>query len=178
MGIVRMSMNYVETPDWAALFASARKLDIYLAYGRTWRNNNLERLRKLALTADARIRVYLPDPDDVPTIEWMAQRFGYTPTALVDAIREARAEYAGLQLGKGATVEIYRRTGEAMFSCYRFDGTAVLTLYSHSRTRQGIPTFVCRDGGQLYDFIRREFDAIANQSHIVYPTSAATGGQP
>jgi hypothetical protein len=42
LGIDRMSMNYIEVPDWSALFAGVQKLDVFVAYGRTWRRNNFQ----------------------------------------------------------------------------------------------------------------------------------------
>ncbi len=163
-GLTRVGTNYVEEPDWEALFATVRKLDIFLAYGRTWRNAHLQRLERLAMTPGARIRVFLPDPGDPATIGWLAQRFSMTPDNLRQAIEEARQAYQALPVVPDASVEVFYRRGESVFSCYRFDGTAVFTLYTHQRRRTGVPTFVCRDGGSLYQFIRDEFDAILSQS--------------
>ncbi len=168
MGLVRMTNNYVEA-DWSELFANVQKLDIFVAYARTWRNSHIDRLRKLAQTPGARIRVFLPDADDTDTVKWMAERFKYTPEDLRSAIDEAHRVYAGLPTANGATVEVYYRKGESLFSCYRFDTTAVITLYTHRRERTGVPTVVCRDGGLLYEFIRGEFASIESQSRKVHP---------
>lgn len=170
-GLVRIGTNYVDEPDWEALFATVRKLDIFLAYGSTWRNTHLERLRKLAQSG-GRIRVYLPDPDDQVAIAQLAERFAKTPADLVSLIDEARRAYQALPVGAGGSVEVFFRRGDAVFSCYRFDGTAVLTLYTHRRQRTGVPTIVCRDGGSLYQFVRDEFTALQQQSRPA-PTEAA-----
>jgi hypothetical protein len=99
----------------------------------------------------------------------MAPRFGMTIEALRSAILEARDEYAALPLGQGSTVKVFYRPGESLFSCYRLDGVAVLTMYTHSRQRMGVPTIQCRDGGQLYTFVRGEFEALNDQSRQTYP---------
>jgi hypothetical protein len=168
MGVVRMTNNYAEA-DWADLFAGVQKLDIFVAYARTWRNSHIDRLRKLARTPGVRIRVFLPDSADAETVRWMAERFGYTSADLCSAIEEAKQAYTSLATANGSTVEVYYRKGESLFSCYRFDTTAVITLYTHRRERTGVPTLVCRDGGQLYEFVRGELAAIESQSLRVYP---------
>lgn len=61
-------------------------------------------------------------------------------------------------------IEVYFRKGDMVFSCYRFDNTAVVTLYTHSRARGQVPVIVCRKGGSFYDFVRRELEAIHDQS--------------
>jgi hypothetical protein len=61
------------------------------------------------------------------------------------------------------------RAGDAVFSCYRFDSQAVLTLYSHGRERRNqVPTLVVR-GGELFDFVYNEIAAIAEQSRLADP---------
>lgn len=174
-GVTRIGMNYREIPDWATLFADVSKLDIFLAYGRTWRNMNLERLRETAKRPKSRIRVYLPDPADPMTVAHLANRFEMEESKLIDAINEARTVYETLALGEGSVVEVYVRAGATMFSAYRFDNTAVVTLYSHQRKRLDVPTFVCRSGGFLYRFLRDELEAIHDQSSLTTPSSEDQG---
>lgn len=174
-GITRIGIDYLQEPDWAALFATVRKLDIFVAYARTWRNQHLQRLQKIAQTPGARLRVFLPDPNDPDTVRSLAARFDMTPADLSSAIDEARRAYQALPVAHGATVQVFYRPGEVVFSCYRFDRTAVMTLYTHQRVRTGVPTIVCRDGGSLYNFIRAEFRALQAQSTAapIGPTSAS-----
>ncbi len=119
-----------------------------------------------------RIRVYLPGPSDTVAIQRLADRFAKTPTELLGLIDEARRAYQSLPVADGGSIEVFFRPGDPVFSCYRFDGTAVLTLYTHQRRRTGVPTFVCRDGGSLYQFVRDEFDALKQQSRPA-PTGPA-----
>lgn len=177
-GLARIGTRYLDDPDWEHYFRSVRKLDIYFAYGRTWRNVNLPRLQELASRADARIRVYLPDTSDPATVDELARRFDMAADQLTNAIEEARDAFLGLRCRDGAEVAVYYRPGASVFSCYRFDGTAIITLYTHSSRKRGdIPTLVCTDGGSLYDFVRDEFRAIHDQStpvdHSNQPKEAA-----
>ena len=54
-----------------------------------------------------------------------------------------------------AQVQVYLRKGDLVFSCYRFDSRAVLTLYSHSKERRtSVPTFVTRNGSLFGERLR------------------------
>jgi hypothetical protein len=140
------------------------KLDIVFAYGGTWRGANNARLRAVAARPKTRTHVYLPNPDDTATMSSMATRFALEPEELKRRIIEARADFESFRIKGGGEVNVFYRSGEHVFSCYRFDNTAVLTLYSHQRARADVPTFVFRNGGTLYEFIRAELRAIADQS--------------
>lgn len=165
-GLIRVGTNYLEI-DWERLFADVVKLDIFFAYGRTWRNSNHTRLAELAGRRGARIRVYLPDPNHADTVRKLADRFSMTEQSLMEAIQESRDYFVSLGREAYASIEVYYRGGDSTFSCYRFDKTAVLTMYTHSRSRTPVPTIVCRESGSLYEFVRAEFRAIDEQSKRV-----------
>ncbi|WP_395110282.1 hypothetical protein [Actinomadura sp. SCN-SB] len=163
-GLVQVGMNYVQDADWDALFSGVQKLDIFVAYGRTWRNSHFAKLQRVATTRGARIRVFLPDPDDNHTMSVLAERFSMSEQRLKDAVNESKLEFSSLQQAGAADVQVYFRKGDMVFSCYRFDNIAIITLYTHSRSRGQVPILVCRNGGSLYDFVRDELRAIEDQS--------------
>jgi hypothetical protein len=163
-GIVRVTNQYLTEVEWTSLFQDVNKLDIVVAYGATWRNSNRASLQQVARRSDARIRVFLPDPDDRRTVETLADRFSMQPAELITKINEAIRDFRSLEIPQGATIEVRLGAGDALFSCYRFDSSAVLTLYSYGRERRTqVPTFVIR-GGELFDFVYNELTAIAAQS--------------
>ena len=168
-GVSHVGTNYLKEPDWDNFFKGVDYLDIFFAYGRTWRNSNRENLEGLAARSGTRIRVFLPDPTDEYTMNILSARFSYEPTKLIDLVNEAKDDFASLSVSPSSKVEVYFRRGDSLFSCYRFGSQAVLTLYSHQKKRTGVPTVVCQSGGSLYDFFRQEFDAICEQSLLVYP---------
>jgi hypothetical protein len=163
-GIVRVGTSYLDDVAWQELFKSAEKLDVFVAYASTWRSAHYHRLQELAGKPQSRVRVYLPDPYDEGLVTRLALRFSMTVDQVRERIRDARAEFAGFQRENGGTVSVFYHSGDPVFSCYRFDGTIVLTLYSHTRARQKVPTIVCRQGGELYEFVRDELTAIDKQS--------------
>ncbi|MDF5758395.1 hypothetical protein [Spongiactinospora sp. TRM90649] len=164
-GLTRIGTTYLTDMQWSALFADVRELDIYMAYGQTWARMHARDLSRLAARPGARIRVVLADPDDERTVAVLAARFDLTVAELRRRITDTRADYAALRSQMGATIEIYYRAGDRMFSFYRLDDTAVLGFYSHARTRAAsVPVFVCERPGELYDFILEEWQAVIGDS--------------
>jgi hypothetical protein len=173
-GLTRVGTNYMEDPDWEDLFRNVEELDIFVAYASTWRNTHLSRLQSLASRPGGQIRVFLPDPEHGPTISTLASRFGYTEEDLRGRIEDTRRSFVEMTVSGGATIEVYYRQGDRLFSFYRFDSRAVITLYNHRGTRESVvPTFAFRRGGSLYAFIEGEIQAIMKQARPVLERSTA-----
>jgi hypothetical protein len=159
-GIVRVTTQYLAEVEWTSLFRDVSKLDIVVAYAATWRNAHRASIAAVAQRRDARIRVFLPDPDHAPTVAVLAERFDTQPADLVGKINEAIRDFRSFAVAGGATLEVWLRAGDAVFSCYRFDSRAVLTLYSHGRERRTqVPTFVVHEG-ELFDFVYGELASV------------------
>lgn len=161
-GLIRVTDQYHEV-EWADLFQDVSKLDIVVAYANTWRNTHRARLQAAARRG-CRIRVFLPDHRDAETINILAGRFGMDPATLQSKIQEAVTDFKDLPAPANSPVQVYLRKGDLVFSCYRFDSRAVLTLYSHSRERRtNVPTFVMKNGS-LFTYVYDELAAIEQQS--------------
>jgi hypothetical protein len=171
--LVRISTSYLEDVEWDAYFAGVEKLDIFVAYAGTWRATHTQRLRAVAARPGTRIRVYLPNPHDQAVLVRLGRRFNLAPDELRTRIVQARTDFEALRRVGGGEVIVHYHDGDTVFSCYRFDGTAILTLYSHTRDRANVPTLVCRSGGTLYDFVRDELRAIEGQSRECDEVDAA-----
>lgn len=167
-GLSRITTNYLNDTGWDELFANVEQLDIFLAYGATWRNVHLSRLETLAARAGAKIRIFLPDPEDRDTMTVLCARFGYEKADLKRRINETRSAFEGMARSGGAQIEVWFRPGDRVFSFYRFDSTAVITFYNHKKSRDTVvPTLVCRRGGSFFQFIETELVAIESQSRRV-----------
>jgi hypothetical protein len=174
-GILRITDQYLDDIEWSELFDGVSKLDIAVAYGRTWRNTHAERLRAVSRRKGTRIRVFLPDPEDAMTMQVLAHRFDMTVSELQATVREAIRDFSNFKQQDGGDVKVYVRSGDAVFSCYRFDGRAVLTMYSHGKKRRtSVPTLVVRNG-KLYQFVYDELSAIETQSRQVFPPEGQRG---
>ncbi|WP_189159269.1 hypothetical protein [Lentzea pudingi] len=174
-GITHAGTEYLRDADWDGLFSRVQKLDIFFAYGHTWRGSNLTNLRALARKKGCRIRVYLPDVEDSDTVRQLATRIKGTPEKMIDLIVEARSHFESLYEPGGAEISVFYRPGELLFSAYRFDSTAVITLFAHRKERGGVPTIVCQEPGTLYSFIKLDLDAVNRQSRQVFPQPVVVG---
>jgi hypothetical protein len=164
-GLARLGTGFMTGLPWSSLFASVSELDIYVAYAQTWTHTHSRDLAALAARPTASIRVVLADPDDQATLNILAARFDTTTRELRRRILATRADYAALRQDGGATIDVRYRAGDRLFSCYRFDDTAVLGLYSHTRSRTAnIPVFVGRKPGDLFDFVANEWAEILRES--------------
>jgi hypothetical protein len=172
-GLRRIGMDYTTDPEWQEYFTAAKRLDLFFAYGRTWRNLNLTRLQALAGTKGSEINVYVPDVDDELTCHILTTRFNMTPEDLRAAVRETREAYLGMRVDGGATISVFKRPGDHTYSCYRFDTVAVVALYKHKKARGNVPTLVFNKGGTLFDFVNEELAAIHEQSNRAEEGDAA-----
>ena len=164
-GLRRVGATFMPDLDWPALFAAATELDIFMAYGQTWRNLHAPELTRLARRPRSRIRVFLADPDDRPTLSTLARRFGITESELRARIEATRCEYLELQQREDADVQLRYWAGDRLFSFFRLDRTAVVCLYSHSRRRaSAVPVIVCDAPGELFQFVLDELSSIEQQS--------------
>jgi hypothetical protein len=163
-GLRRVGLDYTTEPEWQEYFSNTRQLDVFFAYARTWRNNNLSRLQTLASQKGAELNVYLPDLDDTLTEKVLRTRFDMTTATLRAAVEEARDAYLALRVPSGATISVFKRAGDHVATFYRFDRVAVIALYKHKKARGDVPTLVVAESGSLYGYVQEELDAIREQS--------------
>ena len=164
-GLVKITDSFLRDVDWDPVFRNVNKLDIFFAYGQTWRNSHRERLLAAA-NRRIRLRVVLPDPGDEKTVSELAKRFNYTKERVIDLIKEAEQDFR--QIGSkypasSTTVDIWYLPAAPLFTFYRFDWTAIIAVYSHRLERAAVPALVVESPGKLYDFIRQEFEAMIDE---------------
>ena len=164
-GLRRVGATFLPDLDWAALFAPTAELDIFMAYGQTWRNLHAPEMARLARRPGSRIRVFLADPEDRLTAATLAYRFGATDRELRRRIEATRQDYLALRQPGGAEVQLRYWSGDRLFSFFRLDQTAVASRYSHSRSRaSAVPVIVCQAPGELFQFVLDELGSIEQQS--------------
>lgn len=148
---------------WSDFFEGARELDLYFAYAKSWRGLHERKLRKLATTPNAKIRVVLPDPHNEDLILQMAPAYKKTPDELKQRILDAYKDFDGYRkesVESGASIKIYYTEKYPTFSYYRFNRVCVIALYSLGKEKASVPHIVSKKGGSLYDFGLRQYEAL------------------
>jgi hypothetical protein len=149
-----------ERINWDQLFKNACRLDVFVAYGHTWRNTQSERIDRLLSDPRAMIRIVLPDPEDTEVVSGLSGRFEMEPGVVKQEIEETRRFFERrLKKAKG-TIELYFTRIVPLVSFYRFNNKVVFALYNHRRGQQLVPSFICSKEGFLFEFFSDEFEGI------------------
>lgn len=166
---------YDDVP-WRDLLADTERLDIFFAYGRTWRNGHTDALEHLARLPTGRLRVILPDPDSPDIMAELARRFRCTLEDVKKRVEESAAHFLSLRKIEGAhaNIEVRYCVAAPQFTCYLFDNASVWCAYSHRHGRTGVITLLL-DGGTAYDYIAEEFASIFQAAR---PVSEDDAGVP
>jgi len=162
-GLLKITNRFHDDIDWRGYIEKSNKIDIFFAYGRTWRGAHEEQLKIALKNNDARVRIVLPDPDDSSTISELSRRFRITQEDLKGRIKESVNYFKELKIiadRDGGTVGLWFLPECPVFSFYRLNHIGILALYKHESGRGNVPTLVFEQGGTLYDFMRQEFDAM------------------
>ncbi|MFD8969311.1 hypothetical protein ACFV0C_30755 [Streptomyces sp. NPDC059568] len=163
--------DYTKALDWSSTISNARELDVFSAWANTWRNQNLAALSALIAKSNSKVRVFLPDPTDRTCVKALASRFGYTENDARGKIAEAIDGYKQLD---GPTpsgrVEIWTTSVYRVFTSYRIDDRIAVTLYHHAAgQRVSVPVFVCRKGGNLFEFFEHDLEVVRGAGQKIYP---------
>jgi hypothetical protein len=146
--------------DWDELFKSTCKLDIFIAYGHTWRNTQSEQINTLLSDADAKLRIILPDSENEELMKSLSRRFEMEPEALKLEIGDAVKFFERRKKKAKGSIEIYLTSVMPLFSFYRFNSKVVFALYNHRAGQHAVPTFICDKDGFLFKFLSDEFEGI------------------
>ncbi len=169
--ITHFFTSFYDAVPWDELFAGSRSLDIFFAYGATWRNTHKQSLERFLDSDHAKLNVVLPDPENEVVMAEMSQRFGYQTPDLQQKVKEAKCFFEKLAENGERKVKIYYIKRSLTFTFYRFSSGAVFTTYRHKQGRGPIVTLVCEREGELYGWIRDEWYGIIEGQFTrqVYP---------
>jgi hypothetical protein len=160
-GLKRIARRYLDI-EWDELLDGAAHVDLFFAYGRTWRATHATALRRLVEREGTRLRVILPDRTDTALLDQLAAKFRYTRAQLIQHITEAESDFANLRTqadGKG-TVETRLTREFPIYTYYRLDRRCVVVLYSQAPGRVDVPAFECDQSGSLSAFFRDQFEKL------------------
>ncbi|QDR43415.1 hypothetical protein ABFO19_00715 [Xanthomonas citri pv. glycines] len=166
VGVTGFSLNPLRGPDFSKIIRSSERLDIFVCYANTWRANFEEDLKLLAQKKSCRIRLIVPDPDNMEIMKDLAKRFNASDAETMkgrinQAITEYKALFGSIS-NSSLDFSIWIHDETPVSSFYRFDRCAVITLYKHAKGRGNAPTIIADRGGALYTYIENEIDSMIN----------------
>lgn len=164
-GIIAITEDFKDQRiPWNDLFKNSNKLDLWVSYASTWRNQYLPQLTAMS-NRGASIRVILPDPADDQNLQVLAKRFDMKDSDLKGKIEEAIHSWEGLRAHGGA-IEICLSKVTPLFSVYIFNTRAVIAFYNHRKGRIPVPTFICDEDGFMFKYLSKEWEDIYGSSTI------------
>lgn len=170
-GITTVAMDFRDSRiDWKDMFSSSSRLDVWIAYGSTWRNYHLAEIEEFLRQEGNLLQIAVPDLNDTRILQTLAERFSEDPARLQAKIQETIREFRGLANGPGK-VRIYLAKSVPLFTFYRFSNSAVIAFYNHRKGRLSVPTLVCRKEGTLYQYIGEEFAFLASGEPLAPETA-------
>ncbi len=158
------SFQDIVKAKWEEYFASAKSIDVFICYGRTWRHKLSKEFKKLQQRTDVRMRVVLPDPNNERVINELALRFRYSTTQLIEYINNAIEFFKGLE---NISIEVMKFSEPPLFSLYRFDDILIFAIFNHHNHDKSVPTFICKEGGTLFDYFTKEFEELVKKSEMI-----------
>ena len=169
-GVVGLADHWYNDIPWSRLFGATEDVDIFLAYGVSWRGVLGEEIARFGARSGTRCRVVLPDPDDPIVVAAVACQFGKTPDLIRERVLAAKNDFLA-NLGS-AQLEVWYSKRPPLFSFYLMGNSAVVTLYKHRSEPSNTIGLVCRRDGTFFEFLRKEFDS------FVGPASGARRAHP
>lgn len=164
-GVLQITDSFHNDIKWSELIKGSTEIDIFFAYGETWRNTHKQDFENALKEKDFRLRVVLPDPSNEETMRELARRFDYSESELRDKVKRATDFfYKELNCLDDKQVMLWYLPNSPVLSFYRFANKGVLSTYKHRKGRGGVPTFVCEQGGMLFNFIKAEFNAMISET--------------
>lgn len=175
-GIVQVTRSFQSREiEWDELFRKAVKVDLLFAGSSTWRNQHFSQLAELLDRNNVRLRVLLPDPQDSSIIAEMARRTNKKEDVVKAGINKAIDFFCNLsKTHPNAQVQIWLMKQAPLFSVFRFDNKIVAALYSHRRKLVEVPTIMCVEGGELFQYIMDEIEELVLQDDLSQELNMST----
>jgi hypothetical protein len=156
-GLLSITFEYLQGVPWPDLFRESDSFDLFVSYARTWTKANEMHIQGM-VDRGSRVRVLLPDPDDLRIVTELATWFRTTPDDVKSRISGAIKHYLALAGRANAKVDVKLAASCPLFTAYLFPRVVVFTTHSHRPAPAPVPTFIAVSGKPLYTFFRNEFE--------------------
>ena len=132
------------------------ELDVFVAYGYTWRNSNESALKKLSQKESANIRVFLPDIENSLVVASLANRFDISKDKARERLETAKKEF-GCVFGQGdAEFELVEHSFTPHYTFYRMDDEAIICTYNYRGAKGEIIAVKVGEGGRYFEYLHKE----------------------
>jgi hypothetical protein len=163
-GIVGATKDLYYDVPWAELFTENSELELFIAYGYSWRSINRQLLEEFLSKPKARLRVALVNPTDFEVVGQLAKRYSVSEPLVRESIEKACTFFADLGDQHPGKVWVYLARRAPLFTIYRFQTRAVLGLFNHRHQKDRSPAVIVRSGGFLYRFLEDELDFLLKRT--------------
>ena len=144
------------------LIGSATTMALYFIHSRRWRENHDATIKAFLGRAGTTLEVFLPDLEDHELMFSLGKHFEDGP--LIPAlVADAYRYFARLarDFGKPAHVWLFGRY--PTYSFYKFDGCAVIALYSNTSAKKELPAFEITADGFLATFLAADIEDLKKE---------------
>lgn len=149
--------------DWKDFFKDAKEIKIFMTYGSTWRNSNASFLKAFAQTK-GKIRIVLPNPNNVVLVDELAKRYNKTAAVLKSRIEEAITDFNSWLKGQPCDYELRLTDIAPMFCIYSFDELKIVTLFTQRIAQHDVPTLIVGRVGTVAEFFTGELTDVLTRS--------------
>ncbi len=179
-GILQVKSSFQSREiDWENLFSRTIKIDLLFLGSSTWRNQHFRQLEAFVERTNTSLRVLLPDPNDSHTVSELAHRMDKKTNEIEVSINRAIDFFRDLSARHPhAQIQVWLVKQAPLFSIFRFDNKAVVSFYSHRRRLVEVPTFICTEGGELFNYVMEEVDELLRQNKLATKLNMPTSRTP
>jgi hypothetical protein len=161
-GVMALAVHWYNDIPWGRLFADAEHVDLFVAYGVSWRGILGGELEKFAARSGTSCRIILPDPDNAEVMKAVATQFGRTEQSIHTRVTEGAVDFVTMlsRPGSQAKHEVWYSSKPPMFSFFIIGNSAVITLYKHNSAQTNVVGLVVRREGAFYKYLEKELSAL------------------
>jgi hypothetical protein len=165
-GIVEATTEFYEDIRWRDLLQNAKRVDVLLSFGRTWRSNNSQLLTELAGRKGLVVRLAMPDQTDKDLVNILAQRYRKSVEDILSRLKDTEDDFRKRFTGAKAKLEIWRLRFPPLYTYYRIDNRAVFTSYRHREDKGAVVVLSVMQPGFFFKFLEDEFKACLENSAL------------
>jgi len=165
-GLIHLVHNPHEI-NWKDYIESSKNIELFFTYGKNWRSTHENELHEFAMRQGTELRVVLPNPENDYLLDELTMKYDKTIDELRNRILSARKDYSKIRVKYNANISIWYTNLTPIFTLYKFDKVAVISLQSYENRKGGVPHLVAKKGGSLYAFINRQFQSFSESGSQV-----------